>query len=148
MFFILRPILYDDPDMVGRVGVYDSGSNHTLIQGTYDPFDLEPKSSWAIFIFHKYWSGGSSGRQLVILSWSRDETCPRNWTYTSICFWILGWNRLYNWILGIISHQSRSRTGQWFTIVLTIIRTIMPRYVTHCKTFDPFSECEIHGASR
>ena len=34
MFFILRPILYDDPDMVGRVGVYDSGSNDTLIKGT------------------------------------------------------------------------------------------------------------------
>ena len=27
MFFILRPILYDDPDMVGHVGVYDLGSD-------------------------------------------------------------------------------------------------------------------------
>ena len=31
MFFILRPILYDDPDMVGRVGVYDSGSNDITV---------------------------------------------------------------------------------------------------------------------
>ena len=54
MFFILRPILYDDPDMVGRVGVYDSGSNDNLIKGPKDPFRHEPKDSWAIFIFHKY----------------------------------------------------------------------------------------------
>ena len=61
MFFILRPILYDDPDMVGHVGVYDTGSYQgRRVQS--DPWTigrmtrtcLEPKDSWTIFIFHKY----------------------------------------------------------------------------------------------
>ena len=84
---------------------------------------LEPKDSWTIFIFHKYWFGCSSGRQLVILSWSRDETCSRNRTNTSICFWILGRDRLYNWILGTVSYQSRSRSGPGSPILPTILLT-------------------------
>ena len=70
-----------------------------------------PKS-WTIFIFYKYWSGCPSSCQLVILFWSCAETSSRNRTNTSIGIWILGWNCLYNWVLGFILYQSRTCSGQ------------------------------------
>ena len=78
---------------------------YSLIQGAYDPFSRErftvnPKTAGPFLFFTNI---DLAVVNSLFFSWSRDETCRSNWTYTSICFWILGWNRLYNWIKGIIS---------------------------------------------
>ena len=94
------------------------------------------QKSRTIFIFYKYWSGCSSSRQLVILFWSCVEACSRNRTHTSIGIWILGWNRLYDWVLGIIFYQSWTRSGQGSDIFTEISLKLPVNRTVGKRSFD------------